>query len=104
MSDLTPSAAAIARLRDEFAAELTAASGERELQAVRDKYLARKGGVIAALMRAVAAAGQDERPGLGRLANELKTRLAAEFRDWDFDPMLPAPTNPPAASAAAAAR
>ena len=77
MSNLTPSAAAIARLRDEFTAELTAASGERELQAVRDKYLARKGGLIAALMSAVAAAGQDERPGLGRLANELKTDIEA---------------------------
>jgi len=75
MSDLVPGPDTIARLRDEFAAELSAAASDRALQAVRDKYLARKGGVIAALMKAVATAPSDARPALGRFANELKTEI-----------------------------
>jgi phenylalanyl-tRNA synthetase alpha chain len=72
MSDLTPTPDTMARLRDEFRAELGAADTDRALQAVRDKYLARKGGVIASLMTAVARAASADRPALGRLANELK--------------------------------
>lgn len=76
--------AGIAALRAQFAADLARAATERDLQAVRDQYLGRKSGVIAALMKAVASAPPDARPALGRLANELKqeieTRLA-ERRD-----------------------
>lgn len=81
MSDPIPTAETIARLRDELAVALAAASSERELQAVRDRYLARKSGLIAALMKAVAAAGPDERPELGRLANELKTDVEARVAE-----------------------
>ena len=71
----------IDRLRAEFQAELAAADSDRALQAVRDRYLARKGGVIATLMKAVAAAAPDERPALGRLANELKNDIEARVAD-----------------------
>ncbi len=71
----------ISQLRDQFAADLAAASSERDLQAVRDKYLARKGGVIAALMKAVAAAPAEARPALGRLANELKIDIDARLAE-----------------------
>jgi phenylalanyl-tRNA synthetase alpha chain len=81
MPDLTPTSETIVRLRAEFAADLSQSSSDRELQAVRDKYLARKGGVIAALMKAVAAAAADERPTLGRLANQLKSDIEARLAE-----------------------
>jgi phenylalanyl-tRNA synthetase alpha chain len=75
MSDLVPTQDTIDRLREEFGAELTAATSDRDLHALRDRYLARKGGVIASLMKAVAAATPEDRPRLGRLANELKADI-----------------------------
>jgi phenylalanyl-tRNA synthetase alpha chain len=77
MPDLIPSPTIISQLRDEFDAELARAASVRDLQAVRDRYLARKGGVIAALMKAVAAARPDQRPALGKLTNDLKTDIEA---------------------------
>jgi phenylalanyl-tRNA synthetase alpha chain len=64
-------------LRAEFVAALAAAGTESDLKALRDQYLGRKGGAIAGLMKAVAGAPADERPGLGRLANELKQEIEA---------------------------
>jgi len=81
MSDLVPTPDTIARLRDEFTAALAGAAGDRDLQAVRDHYLARKGGVVAALMKAVATAAPDDRPALGRLANELKTDVESRLAE-----------------------
>ena len=81
MSDLIPTPTTIARLRDEFDAALAAASSDRDLHAVRDRYLARKGGVIAALMKAVAAAPSDQRPALGKLTNDLKTDIEARVAE-----------------------
>jgi phenylalanyl-tRNA synthetase alpha chain len=83
MPDLIPTPDTMARLREAFAAELAAAATDQDLQAIRDRYLSRKSGVIAALMKAVAAAAPDDRPSLGRLANELKNvieRQVAERR------------------------
>jgi len=77
MSDLIPTPTTIARLREEFDAALAGAASDRDLQAVRDRYLARKGGVIAVLMKAVAAAPSDQRPALGKLTNDLKTDIEA---------------------------
>src|SRR5689334_3928803 len=71
----------IDRLRHEFNADLTAATTDRGLQAVRDKYLARKGGIIAALMKSVASAPPEQRPALGRLANELKSDIEARLNE-----------------------
>jgi len=64
-------------VRAEFVAALTSAGTESDLKALRDHYLGRKGGAIAGLMKAVAAAPADERPVLGRLANELKQEIEA---------------------------
>ena len=64
-------------VRAEFVAALTTAGTESDLKALRDHYLGRKGGAIAGLMKAVAAAPADERPVLGRLANELKQEIEA---------------------------
>jgi len=65
----------IDRLRAEFDAQLAAATSEPALKALRDQYLGRKGGAIAALMKEVASAAPTERPTLGRLANELKQSI-----------------------------
>ena len=81
MTVVSPTPDTIARLRDEFGAELAAAETDRALQAVRDRYLARKGGVIAALMKAVAAAAPEARPALGKLTNDLKTDIEARVAD-----------------------
>jgi phenylalanyl-tRNA synthetase alpha chain len=59
-------------LRRQFDRDLTAASTESELRAVRDRYLSRKGGQVSALLKALGTAPPDERPRLGRLANELR--------------------------------
>jgi phenylalanyl-tRNA synthetase alpha chain len=60
------------RLRARFDDQLAAATTEADLKELRDQYLGRKGGAIAALMKEVASAPPAERPALGRLANELK--------------------------------
>ncbi len=64
--------AAIERLRAEFLDELSHVTGLSGLQAVRDRFLGRKGGAVASLMKTVTAAPPAERPELGRLVNELK--------------------------------
>lgn len=76
-----PDAAEIARLRAEFQAALDTAATDEALRAVRDRYLARKGGVAASLMKAVAGAAPADRPLLGRLANEFKTEVEARVAE-----------------------
>ena len=72
-------AADIDRLRAEFLHDLSHLASEPELQAVRDRYLGRKSGAVAALMKALAAASADTRPQLGRLANELKREIEEQL-------------------------
>jgi len=74
-------AAHIDRLRAEFADALSRVTTDEEWRAVRDRYLARKGGVVAALMRAVATAPPADRPALGRLANDLKADIDARLAE-----------------------
>ncbi len=42
---------------------------------MRDRYLARKGGLVSALLKALGTAPADARPLLGKLANELKQQI-----------------------------
>ncbi|HSL21229.1 MAG TPA: phenylalanine--tRNA ligase subunit alpha [Vicinamibacterales bacterium] len=63
---------AIHTLRRQFDAELAQVASAADLRALRDRYLARKGGLVSNLLKAVAAAPAQERPVLGRLANETK--------------------------------
>jgi phenylalanyl-tRNA synthetase alpha chain len=70
-----PDAAEIERLRAQFQAALAGAATEPGLREVRDRYLARKGGVIASLMKAVAGAEPADRPALGQLANQFKHEI-----------------------------
>jgi len=68
-------------LRARFDDQLGRASSDDDLRALKDQYLGRKGGAIAALMKEVASAPAGERPALGRLANELKTYIEATIAE-----------------------
>jgi phenylalanyl-tRNA synthetase alpha chain len=74
-------AAEIDRLRSEFDDTLSRAATEEDLRLARDRYLGRKGGIVATLMKAVAAAAPDDRPRLGRLANQLKTEIETRLAE-----------------------
>jgi phenylalanyl-tRNA synthetase alpha chain len=74
-----PDVDAIDRLRAEFQAALAEASDAEALRVLRDRFLGRKGGVIASLMKSVAAAPPADRPLLGRLANDLKREVEARL-------------------------
>ena len=73
---MSPSSA-IDDLRARFLEELAAVDSEAALRAIRDRYLGRKGGALAALMKNVGQASPEERPTLGRLANTLKHEIEA---------------------------
>ena len=62
-------------LRTEFERDLAQATTAAALRAVRDRYLARKGGLVSALLKALGSAPADERPRLGKLANDLKQQI-----------------------------
>jgi phenylalanyl-tRNA synthetase alpha chain len=62
----------IDELRQQFDRDLTAAASESDLRAVRDRYLSRKGGLVSSLLKSLGSAPAEERPRLGRLANELR--------------------------------
>ena len=63
------------RLQKEFLAELAQVTNERDLQDLRDRYLGRKRGAVAALLKSVAKAPAAQRPALGRDANALKQEI-----------------------------
>jgi phenylalanyl-tRNA synthetase alpha chain len=74
-------AAEIDRLRVEFGDELARATSDRELQALRDKYLGRKQGVVVGLLKAVASAPPADRPTLGGLANTFKLDIETQLAE-----------------------
>jgi phenylalanyl-tRNA synthetase alpha chain len=68
-------------LQQQFTSELAVAASEADLRALRDKYLARKGGLVSNLLKDVASAPVDERPVLGRQANQLKQQIDAQLSE-----------------------
>ncbi len=62
------------RLEEEAWAELRAARGETPIQAVRTKYIGRKG-LLTHWLKEVGKLPPDERPVLGQMANQLKVTL-----------------------------
>jgi phenylalanyl-tRNA synthetase alpha chain len=72
-------ATTIASLRAEFGEALDRATTERDLQAVRDRFLGRKSGAVTALWSDIAKAPADQKRELGRLANELKSWIDGEL-------------------------
>jgi phenylalanyl-tRNA synthetase alpha chain len=71
----------IARVRREFLDELARLKPESDLQSLRDKYLGRKNGLVTTVMRSVATAPPDQKPVLGKLANELKQDIERQLSD-----------------------
>ena len=74
---MTDPARDIDALRAQFVSDLAGATGEPALRAVRDRYLARKGGLVSGLLRGLGVAPADERPRLGQLVNALKAEIEA---------------------------
>ena len=72
-------APSIDQLRTEFLTELDQVATERDLQTLRDRYLGRKRGAVAALLKSVSKAPAEQRPALGRQANELKQQIDREL-------------------------
>jgi phenylalanyl-tRNA synthetase alpha chain len=62
-------------LRAQFDRDLATVASDADLRAVRGRYLARKGGLVSALLKGVAAAPPAERPALGQQANSLKVDI-----------------------------
>src|SRR4051812_17492815 len=71
----------IASLHRQFDLELRAVTGDADLRALRDRYLARKGGIASTLLKDVASAPADERRALGQAANEFKQHVEAAIEN-----------------------
>ena len=69
----------IAALRADFERDLAGATTVATLRAVRDRYLARKGGLVSALLKSLGAAPADVRPRLGKLANDLRQQIESQI-------------------------
>jgi phenylalanyl-tRNA synthetase alpha chain len=69
----------IEALRAEFERDLASATTVAALRAVRDRYLARKGGLVSGLLKALGSAPSDARPRLGKLANDLRQQIESEL-------------------------
>ena len=89
----------IASLKDQILAAVTAAADADALEAVRIKYLARSGS-WPQLLEKMATVPKDQRPVVGKAANEAKTAITTAFDSRkadltaateaaDFDPTLP---------------
>ena len=74
---------AISNLQAQFTEDLAAVRSDADLKALRDKYLGRKGGAIAALMKGLGAASPEERPRLGQQINDLKQQIESAIEAMD---------------------
>ena len=63
----------------QFEVELGNARTESEVRAVRDTYLARKGGLVSAILKSLGQTPAEDRPKLGQQVNDLKVRIEAEL-------------------------
>ena len=65
----------ITAIRTAFQTDLQAIATEQDLQHVRDRYLGRKQGAVATLMRSLAKAPPETKPALGKSTNALKREI-----------------------------
>jgi phenylalanyl-tRNA synthetase alpha chain len=65
-------------LREQAEAELRKAGSEDEIQAIRTRYLGRKG-LLTGLLRNIAHVAPEDRPQFGKDCNEVKEALSAEI-------------------------
>src|SRR5690242_17051269 len=70
----------IEQIRAQALSEIAAAGSLRDAEDLRVKYLGRKG-ELTGLLRAVSEAPTDQRPALGKAANELKNALTAALEE-----------------------
>jgi phenylalanyl-tRNA synthetase alpha chain len=66
-------------LRADFERDLAGATTAAALRAVRDRYLARKGGLVSGLLKSLGSAPPDVRPRLGKLANDLRQQIESQL-------------------------
>ena len=85
----------IDKLRQEFDRDLAEAASEAALRVVRDRYLARKGGLVSNLLKALGQVPADERPRVGQQVNQLKTEIESAL---DARLSAAAAARPPAGS------
>jgi len=69
----------IETLRADFERDLAGATTVAALRTVRDRYLARKGGLVSGLLKSLGSAPPDARPRLGKLANDLKQHIETQL-------------------------
>jgi len=74
MTDLSTVREELNRLKEEGLAELRGAKDEGQVQAVRTKYLGRKG-LLTQFLREMSKLAADQRPAVGQLANQVKSTL-----------------------------
>ena len=74
-----PDEAAVQQHIAAFEADLASAKSPQDAQAIRDKYLGRKNGVVASWMQLIATAPPAQKPNIGRWANELKQAVEARW-------------------------
>jgi phenylalanyl-tRNA synthetase alpha chain len=65
------------KLREQFDRDLASAVSEADLRAVRDRYLARKGGLVSALLKGLGTWPAEERPRIGQQVNQLRDDIDA---------------------------
>jgi len=66
-------------LRTQFCEEAAAVSSAEQLTALRDKYLGRKSGLVAAEKKRIGSVPADERARFGQLINQLSAEVEAEL-------------------------
>ena len=95
----------ISSLRGEILAAIDGAADADTLEAARIRYLSR-GGALPQLLEKMSAVPKEQRPAVGKAANEAKQTIAAAFEARkaglgaaaeaaDFDPTLPGRSDPP---------
>jgi len=67
------------RLREEFLGDLRAVSNANDLNGLRDKYLGRKSGLIAAEKKHIGSLSSEERAEFGRQVNEISAEVEANL-------------------------
>ena len=78
-------------IRREFAAALAGAETASAIQAVRDRFLGRKQGIVTALVKSIATAPPEERRALGSEANVLKREIEQALDVAELERLAAAP-------------
>ena len=71
----------LAQLRTDFASELVTVTTEADANALKDRWLGRKNGLMTAEMKTLGALVPDERKAQGQKINDLKTHVESALED-----------------------